>query len=158
MRKRFAAIAIAALASLTLLIPAGSASAASGSYDFCYSNNLTRTPATLKPGQDCRGFGPLNLFRVYGVFEIVKPGNGAVCVGIIRNGTTTPLNDYNQPSGWNQTGEECQTITGAPAGTWANADRRVVGGFGAVPGQPIMLNYSTATIKSTLYTTAGYYY
>ena len=158
MRKRIAIVAIAAIGAMaTMLASAGAASAASGTYYFCTSSPYG-IPSTLGPGQDCRGFGPLNIFRVYGVFEIRSPGNGAVCVGIVRNGTMTPLNDYAQPAGWNQTGAECTTVNGATVVTWRTANRQVVAGFGAVPGQPVMLNFSTATVRSVDYTRAGYYY
>lgn len=150
MRKRIAVVAIAAIASLALLVPAGSASA--DGYHYCQSTY--GFPVTLSPGQDCRGFGPLKLFRVVGVWEVVKPGNGVVCVGITKLNTRTPLNDFNQPSGWNQTGDECTNVNASSK----VAVRYVVGGFGAVPGQPMMLNYSTATIRSVpAYSLAWYY-
>jgi hypothetical protein len=138
-------IVLAALASLALLVPASSAEAAvRQQVPFCgsLSPNGGYLPKTLAPGKACTFF-PVAVNSFYAPFDIVKGGNGAVCTAVVKYPpgfpSGTPLDPRTGgPGSWRCTDVHLQLAAG-----WA-ADN----GFSAVYGQPVVLNYSTATIKT----------
>jgi hypothetical protein len=149
MRKRFAILAVAALASLVLLIPAGSAQAAYGSTKWCVGT-------TLSPGEQC-GFWPLAVERLGSSWDVLSGGSGHVCFAILRwesGKPRQPLDDWGQPTNW-----QCGPLRASPGANWGLGIRNpVTGGFGAVYGVGAILNYSTATIRvTTNYNYLNYY-
>jgi hypothetical protein len=153
--------ALATLASLALLIPAGSAQAAYGSAPFCGSVNPGGgySPMTLKTGQVC-GFYPVAVRYAIATWDVVKSGSGSICLGVLQ-----------YPPGW-PNGKPLSPTGSGPGNYWncfpVNGwDKYAVWGannpFGAVYGQPVLLNYSSATIKTRLisggwYSHIEYYY
>jgi hypothetical protein len=79
---------------------------------------------------------------------VLGSGSGSVCVAILKspwpNGQMVPLDDFGQPTNWTcRDLRQSNTSDGWIGFVW----RTVTGGFGAVPGQPALLNYSTARIQ-----------
>ena len=167
MKKRISIVVMAALASLALLIPAGSAGAAFHRVPFC--GQLTSSgyqSMTLKPGQVC-GFLPVAVSSIWPIWKVVQGGKGSVCVGVVQYppgwpngkaltpsgkplGTEPPRDPYDgrpphpQDAGYPYSCDPYNLSTGELGYTtwWA------FNGFGAVYGQPVLVNFSTATIRT----------
>jgi len=163
MSKRITIAAISALASLALLIPAGSAQAAFGSAPFCGSLNPGGgySPMTLKSGQAC-AFYPVAVRYAIATWDVVQGGSGSVCLGVVQYPPGYPKGRTLSPTGsgpgnyWN-----CFPVNGSGGGRYAAWGAN--NPFGAVSGQPVLLNFSTATIKTVLipggwYSHVEYYY
>jgi hypothetical protein len=143
-------IGIAALASLALLVPAGSAKA--NSVPFCTSLHpgtyAQWDPVVLAPGKAC-SFFPVAVSSFSAAWTVTKPGHGAVCAGVVKS-----------PPGY-PNGKPLDPVTGAPI-AWGVANKSpcadiaryrnvawgAQNGFGAVAGQPVIINFSTATLKT----------
>jgi hypothetical protein len=184
MRKHITVILAAAVASLALLVPAGSAQAATP-HHVKWCGQLTSNgyvSMTLKPGEVC-SFWPVAVSSMWGSWKVVSSGRGSVCIGVIQYPPGWPNGKVLSPTGGNPATDpprdpydgrpphpgdpgypySCQPWTGYMAAgdglatTWfAN------NGFGAVYGQPVMINFSSATIKtqpgwSDLYGWINYY-
>ena len=145
-------IGLAALASLALLVPAGSAKASPYSVPFCNARHLGSAnqwdPVTLAPGKAC-SFFPVAVSSFSTAWSIVKPGHGSVCAGVVQS-----------PPGY-PNGKRLDPVTGKPIAwgvpnkspclsiaTYRNTAWGAQNGFGAVYGQPVIINFSTATIKT----------
>lgn len=146
LKKTTCLAALAALASLALLVPAGSAQAAWNVVPFCgsYDTNGQVHPKTLKPGEIC-SFWPVAVAAMNVRWDVTSSsGSGSVCIGVVRyppgwpNGTMLGMSGAPGPP-------RCEPIRSSArfGTTWAAQN-----GFGAVSGQPVMINYSTATIKT----------
>lgn len=153
----------AALASLALLIPTGSAQAASVGQPFCGSLNAGGGYSEMKltPGAVC-GFYPVAVHYAIATWDIVQSGSGSVCLGVLQ-----------YPPGWPK-GKPLSPTGSGPGNYWncwpvegSGGDRFAVWGannpFGAVYGQPVLVNFSNATIKTRLfgggwYSHIQYYY
>jgi hypothetical protein len=144
-------IGLAALLSLAVLIPAGSAKAVTGGQvPYCASLRATGQwdPLTLAPGKVC-SFVPVAVRFYSAAWDIVKPGTGSVCTGVIQS-----------PPGWPD-GKPLDPVTGQPIAwgipnkspcvdiaRYRNTVWEAQNGFGAVYGQPVVVNFSTATIRT----------
>jgi hypothetical protein len=138
---------IAALASLALLVPAGSAQAAASwtVVPFCgsYDTNGNIQPKVLKPGEVC-SFWPVAVAAMNVHWDVRTSGSGGVCLGVVRsppgwpNGTMLGMSGAPGPA-------RCFPVGSGPN---ANLGWAAQNGFGAVYGQPVMINYSTATIRT----------
>jgi hypothetical protein len=142
MRKRLTIFAAASLASLALLVPAGSANAAQATAHWC-SNGTNGY--VVEPGKICTWY-PVATHFLTTNFQVISGGSGVFCAAILQspwpNGNAQPLDDYGRPTGW----------TCGPNQVWQKGQgslvaRRVYGGFGAVYGQAAILNFSTARIR-----------
>jgi hypothetical protein len=163
MKKRISITVVAALVSMALLIPAGSAQASGyATVPFCgnYNPNTgSYTAKTLNPGDVC-SFYPVAVAGMSVSWKMTKAGSGSICVGVMSSPPGWPKGKWltntggsggytlacNPPDGYYHTG-------GGYAG-W-----KAENGFGAVYGQPVMVNFSTATIKTDPLSGAlGYWY
>jgi hypothetical protein len=138
---------LSALATAALLIPVASAEAGYNTIPFCgnvspSTGTAGTSPKVLTSGQTC-SFFPVAVSSMRVDWDVTSSGNGSVCLGVVR-----------YPPGWpNGT---MLGITGAPGSPIChpvNSVTRFVNwnaynGFNAVYGQPIVINYSTATIKT----------
>jgi hypothetical protein len=147
MRKRTSIAAVAALASLALLIPSGSANAAiPHRVAFCGINNGVRyVPMTLKPGQACT-FWPLAVQQMSVTWSMVhRVGDGGgICIGVVQSPPGYPKGKPLSPTG------------SGPGNYWSCAQPfynsglvfwRAANAFDAVYGEPVVLNYTSSTIK-----------
>jgi hypothetical protein len=141
-RKAFLLAVAAAFTSLALLVPAGSAQGALYQEKFC--GQLTSSgyqPITLKPGDVC-GFWPVAVNLAGAAWQVTKPGNGSVCIAVLRSPPGWPNGQPLAPSGgpgsWG-----CVPHTYGVICCWEANN-----GFNAVHGQLVLLNYSTATIRT----------
>ncbi len=137
---------VAALASLALLAPVGSAQAASPHGAPLCAVYPGATPLTLKPGQRC-SFYPIATRGYWASYHAVGNGHysGVVCAGITRyppSNSNTPLNDSGQPGSWN-----CNPASWTNDQSWNTLAHFVNNAFGAVYGQATIVNFSTATIR-----------
>jgi hypothetical protein len=153
---------ITSLSLLALLVPSSSAKASLNPVPFCASLHPGTSnqwdPVTVAPGKVCTFFPvAVNHFSVS--WSITKPGSGAVCAGVVQsppgypNGS--PLDPVTgAPIGWGVPGKSpCVDISRFGAIVWAAQN-----GFNAVYGQPVVLNFSTATIKTDNRCCFLYYY
>jgi hypothetical protein len=144
MRPRFVIAIATVAASLALLVPASSASAATGFSNWCNNQSVGYV---VDPGKVCTWY-PVTTAQVSTGWDVKGPGSGKVCVAILQypwpNGKMVPLDDFGRPTDWT-----CNYLrqSGNPASTWNLAYRDVTQGFGAVYGQPALLNFSTAKIQ-----------
>jgi hypothetical protein len=137
---------ITAVASLALLVPVSSARAGYAIIPFCGNVGTSgvsgTSPKTLAPGQVC-SFFPVAVAGMHVSWDVTKRGSGSVCLAVIKS-----------PPGWpNGTILAGSGAPGPAACEPVNSVTRWVtwqatNGFGAVYGQPVMINYSSATIKS----------
>jgi hypothetical protein len=149
MRKVIVTCCVSALASLALLVPAGSAQASWRTDPFCVGSNINgHYPGqTLVGGSSCSSW-PLNVGEIYVSYKVVKAGTGRVCVGLFKYGSSQP-------------------VSGAPGlvcpGVGVSSQYARVGQEGVIRwyfppysnpprayayGQARIINYSTATIKT----------
>ena len=149
-RKKLWLGGLAALTSLAFLVPAGSAQAAYNVVPFCGSYNPSGPtlysrylPQTLKPGQIC-GFWPVAVAAMNVHWDKVSSGSGSVCVGVVRYPPGWPNGTMLAPSGAPGPAR-CFPVGSGPT---ANLGWAAQNGFGAVYGQPVMINYSSATIRT----------
>jgi hypothetical protein len=156
--------AVAALASLALLIPAASAQA--GGYatvPFCgnYNPNTgSYTPKTLNPGDVCT-FYPVAVAGMSVTWKMTKAGSGSICVGVMSSPPGWPKGKWLTNTGNPRTGYTlgCNPPNGYYGGGGGYTYWKAENGFGAVYGQPVMVNFSTATIKTDPLSGAlGYWY
>jgi hypothetical protein len=152
MRKRTTVILAAAVASLALLVPAGSAQGATlHTAPFCGSLHPGGgyDPVVLKPGQACT-FWPVAVNEAAAIWGIIHdaPGGPGVCLGVVA-----------YPPGWPRTTTALSPVNGQPGKYWTckPANQGISGGsvvwraqnsFGAVYGQAVLLNFSNATINT----------
>src|SRR2546422_412674 len=103
MRKRIAVAAVAALASLALLVPTASQAAAQTHYSFfCETSPGSVKGVTLKPGQQCN-FWPVATAWATAHWYINRGGQGGVCMGVTRYPPVQsgqPLDAWGRPTGW----------------------------------------------------------
>lgn len=165
MRKRIAIIAVAAVTSLALLFPAGSAQAASGSANWCGATDQ-RDGYYVEPGKICT-FYPLATRFVSASWWVRSGGSGFVCLAIIRTPwqqgqVAQALDDWGRPTNWNCANLRQNRIldsSGRPTDWGVGTRPWVTGGFGAVHGQAAILNYSSARIQVGFgYNRVEYYY
>jgi hypothetical protein len=145
------------LVSFALLIPAGSAHAAFGQVPFCGSLNPGNgyEPVTLRPGQACT-FGPVAVNSVLAAWSVQQAGppGGAVLLGVVQyppgHPNAQPLNPTTcQPGGGNWV-----SLNPYSYGGWWRANN----GFNACYGQPVLLNYTNYTIRTTPNAGGVWYY
>jgi hypothetical protein len=170
LKKTTCLAALAGLASLALLVPAGSAQAAT-QYHAKWCGQLTSSgyqSMTLKPGQVC-AFPPVAVRSMWGAWQVTSSGHGSVCIGVIQYPPGWPNGKALSPTGGNPATDPprdpydgmpphpdypgypytCPTWTGDMTkgdvieGAWF-----AYNGFGAVYGEPVMVNFSTATVKT----------
>jgi hypothetical protein len=141
-------IGLAALVSLALLVPAGSAKAVNGaSVPFCTSlhpNTISQwDPVVVPSGKTC-SFYPVAVRSFSAAWSITKAGHGSVCGGVV-NSNGSPLDPVTgAPIPWGVKDKSpCVDIS-----IYRNVAWGARNGFGAVYGQPTILNFSTATIKT----------
>jgi hypothetical protein len=149
MRKRISIAVVTALGSLALLIPAGSAQAATPrSIPFC--GQLTSSgyqPMTLRPGEIC-GFWPVAVSQMMVTWDIVKNGDpnlGGVCIGVLQFPPGWPNGQPLSPTGSGTAGSNwyCNPWRWGFSSLWVAHNP-----FGAVYGQPVVVNFSKATIRT----------
>ena len=145
MKSRYFLVLAGALTSLVLLLPAGSAQAANvGASHWCNNGSLGYV---VQPGKVCTWY-PVAANSVVTGWNVIGKGSGKVCVAILKypwpNGQMQPLGDHGEAFPW-----ACNTLRqgGNPASNWNVQGRYVTSGFGAVYGQPAVLNFSTAKIQ-----------
>ena len=137
-------VALTALASMALLVPAGSAKA--NSVPFCTSLHpgtyAQWDPVVLPSGKAC-SFFPVAVSSFSAAWTVTKPGHGAVCAGVVKNGK--PLDPVTGgPIAWGVANKSpCVDIARYRNVAWGARN-----GFGAVAGQPMIINFSTATLKT----------
>jgi hypothetical protein len=150
---------LAALASLALLAPAGSARAATRYLSqWCETTPGSGVGQTLKPGQTCN-FWPLPTIQVWSNWDVVKAGSGVACVAVTKSppyDSRVPLDGWGNPTSWNSPPwSGCTDVhnrlfiispgySGAP--------------FGAIGGQATLLNFSSATIRVRISAYNGVFY
>lgn len=167
MRRRIVLVVFAALVSVALLVPAGSAQAASASSHWCGATDQ-RNGFYVEPGKICT-FYPLATRFVSTSWWVRSGGSGFICLAIIRTPwqqgqTAQPLDDWGRPTNWNCHNLRMQQLyesEHATQPTWWGVGTRptVTGGFGAVHGQAAILNYSSARIQvGGAYNRVDYFY
>ena len=162
-----------ALGSLALLVPMASTAQAATLYRAKFCGAITSggiTSVTLRPGQACT-FLPVSVRSLWPIWQVTASGHGSVCVGVLPyppgwpKASSRPLS----PTGGNPaTDPPRDPFDGQPphpdfpgypytcqpysqnmsageqwAGAWFAHN-----GFGAVYGQPVIINFSTATVKT----------
>jgi hypothetical protein len=170
MRSKVRLALLAALASLALLVPASSSQGATvHSVKFCGAlTSAGYTSITLKPGQACT-FWPLAVRTIWGVTQVTSGGHGSVCFGVIQYPPGWPSGKPLSPTGGNPATDPPRDpwdgmpphpdypgypYTCVPWGDTLSKGDVLEGawfaynGFGAVYGQPVIVNFSTATMKT----------
>jgi len=156
MRTRRISTVAATFGVVAVLAGAGSAQAVTEhSVPFCGSLNPGNgyQGVTLKPGQACT-FLPTAVKSIWGAWDVVKNGEWGfgVCVGVLE-----------YPPGW-PSGRPLSPTGSGPGNYWGCAPPSSFGIiaqanniFGAVYGQAVLLNGSTATIVTQPSSTPGNY-
>jgi hypothetical protein len=141
-------ITLTALVALALAVAgAGSAQAATLRHaPFCGSLHPSTgwVPITLAPGQACT-FLPTAVQSIWGAWSVTKDGEGSICTAVVES-----------PPGW-PNGRPLSPTGSGPGNYWACVYPYAFGvvwqannAFNAVYGQAVLLNYSTATIRTQL--------
>jgi hypothetical protein len=117
---------------------------------------------TLKPGQVC-GFYPVAVHYAIATWDIVKSGSGSMCTGVLQYPPGWPNGKPLSPTGSGTAGNNwfCWPVNGQAGDKYAAWGAN--NAFGAVSGQLVLVNYSTATVKTRLnaggwYSHVEYYY
>jgi hypothetical protein len=148
MKKRISIVVLAALASMALLVPIGSAHAATLRAErFCgyLDPGHGYQPVVLRPGQACT-FLPAAVNSIFAQWEVVNGGSngGGVCVAVVQSPPGWPSGRPLSPTGSGPGNWNCIAPYSAGIAWTAN------NGFNAVYGQAVLLNYSTVTIRTVL--------